>query len=125
MAVAMDALVSAPPEMEIHSVYRCARCGVESPERTCFIVPERRDPAPHDIRCITCEHTRLSTGMVEGTLGLLRAIFVPVLALVMMQRGLGDLTVFTLMGACVMAPLLTASSSSATCGRMGKLPKLG
>jgi len=91
--------------MDVRSVYRCARCGVESAERSCFIVPDPRDKSPHDTRCITCEQARVATTAVEGALGILRTIFVPVLLLVLIQRGLGELTVPILLATCFMAPI--------------------
>jgi Zn-dependent protease len=101
----MDVLATAPPRTELRSVYRCARCGVESAERSCFVVPEPHDKSPHDTRCITCEQARVATGAVEGALGILRTIFVPVMLLVLIQRGLGDLTVPILVATCFMAPI--------------------
>lgn len=101
----MDALVAPPQETEFRNVHRCARCGVESAESTCFVFPERYDKSPRDIRCITCEQRRVATGAVEGAIGLVRTIFLPVLLLVGIQRGLGDLTVPILLAACFMAPV--------------------
>jgi tetratricopeptide (TPR) repeat protein len=45
--------------------YRCARCGVESAERTCFVFPKRsHDPSRH-IRCVQCAVT-LGKSLVLG-----------------------------------------------------------
>ena len=105
IAAAMDVLATAPTRPEVHSVYRCARCGVESAERSCFIVPEPHDRPAHDTRCITCEQARVATSAVDGAIGIVRTIFVPVLILVLIQRGLGDLTVPILLATCLMTPV--------------------
>lgn len=39
---------------------RCARCGIESLERTCFIFPRACRTSSRDLRCITCEQSELS-----------------------------------------------------------------
>lgn len=101
----MDAAVIEPICTETLSRYRCARCGIESPESTCFVLPERHGKPPHDIRCIACERQRLSTTTLEGVMGILRTTFVPLLVLVAIERGLGDLTVPILLAACLMSPL--------------------
>ncbi len=101
----MDALVTTPPAAEVRNIYRCARCGVESAEHSCFVIPERHDKSPRDIRCITCEQSRLAMGTLEGLIGILRTTFVPVLILVVSQRGLGDVTLPVLLTTCLMAPV--------------------
>lgn len=101
----MDVLATTPPRTELRGVYRCARCGVESAEHSCFVVPEPNDKSPHDTRCLTCEQARVATGALDGALGILRTIFVPVMLLVLIQRGLGELTVPILLMTCVMAPI--------------------
>ena len=101
----MDALVTPGPELEVRSVQRCSRCGVESAELTCFIIPRTHGKPPRDIRCITCEQSRVATSSTEGAIDLVRTILVPVVLLVAIQGGLGDLTVPILIGTCLMAPV--------------------
>jgi len=60
---------------------RCARCGVESAERSCFFVPERHGKPPHYIRCITCEQRRLQTTVRRGFAGVLTVTLWPILIL--------------------------------------------
>ncbi|HVY81626.1 MAG TPA: site-2 protease family protein [Steroidobacteraceae bacterium] len=103
--LAMDVLATATPRTEARSLYRCARCGVESPERSCFVMPEPHAKAPLDTRCIICEEARLATGALDGAIGVLRTIFVPVMVLVLIQRGLGELTMSVLLVACLMTPI--------------------
>jgi hypothetical protein len=67
--------------------WRCARCGVESSERTCFIIPRRHGRPPRDIRCLTCEQRRLSTKSAGGAAGALGSILFPLVIL----GGLGGL----------------------------------
>jgi Zn-dependent protease len=105
IAAAMDVLATAPTRPEVHNAYRCARCGVESMERSCFIVPESHGPSPRDTRCITCEQAGVATSAIDGAIGIVRTIFVPVLILVLIQRGLGDLTVPILLATCLMTPV--------------------
>lgn len=40
------------------TLYRCARCGVVSSERTCFHFPTADGRGPRDTRCLTCEVER-------------------------------------------------------------------
>lgn len=101
----MDALVKAASPTEVRTVMRCARCGIESPEHTCFVFPQPADKSARDIRCITCEESRLATGAIDGALGLVRTIFVPLILLVAAQRALGELTIPVLLAACVMTPV--------------------
>lgn len=67
--------------------YRCGRCGVESPERSCFIIPERHSKPPHDTRCITCEQQRTKRSALEGVVALVLALSWPLLILAGSQRG--------------------------------------
>jgi hypothetical protein len=57
---------------------RCERCGIESVERSCFIVPERHAAGPHDTRCITCETSGLARSVpAQAASAFLVAIGVP------------------------------------------------
>jgi hypothetical protein len=105
----MDAVATSLPDTEIPQVYRCARCGIESAERTCFIVPEPHGKPPHDTRCVTCEAERLATGTLEGIVGLIGTIFIPLLVLIAIQRGLGEITLWTVLATCLMAPIAIAA----------------
>lgn len=58
---------------------RCARCGVQSPEPTCFIVPARHSKPPHYIRCLTCEQRRLAPTTAASIGAASFALFLPVL----------------------------------------------
>jgi Flp pilus assembly protein TadD len=62
---------SIPPASGTDGPLKCARCGVESLERTCFIVPGAYSKPPRDIRCITCEQRRLKPTTRQGILGLM------------------------------------------------------
>jgi hypothetical protein len=77
MATSAIAAANAPSD----SYFRCSRCGVESAERTCFIVPERYSKPPRDIRCITCEQRRLAPTARRSFAGLLTITLWPVFIL--------------------------------------------
>jgi hypothetical protein len=61
---------------------RCVRCGIESAERSCFIIPERFSKPPHDIRCITCERRRVIPSTGGNVVALIFALLWPLLFLV-------------------------------------------
>lgn len=61
--------------------FRCSRCGVESTERTCFIIPERYSRPPRDIRCVTCEQRRLKPTARRSFTGLVLINFWPLVIL--------------------------------------------
>jgi hypothetical protein len=69
------------------TLFRCARCGIESRERTCFIIPERYGKPPRDVRCLTCEQRRTAPTSARATAGFVLALFWPVFILAGSQRG--------------------------------------
>src|SRR5262249_1687152 len=50
-----DATVEPSATARSGASWRCARCGIESPERTCFVIPRGYSVPPQDARCMTCE----------------------------------------------------------------------
>ena len=60
--------------------YICARCGVQSPEPTCFVIPDPHSKPPRDTRCLTCEAESRNAAMprriVPALLGILFFPFV-------------------------------------------------
>ena len=90
---------------EAPTVFRCARCGVESAEPTCFVIPERYSKPPRDVRCITCEQRRLAPSTLLSITSLVTAIFWPLLLVAGFQRGQADLGLPSLLFACVLYPL--------------------
>ncbi len=51
----MDTEANSTPLPAGDNRWRCARCGIESAERTCFVIPPAHGKPPHDVRCVTCE----------------------------------------------------------------------
>jgi hypothetical protein len=85
---------------------RCSRCGVESAERTCFIVPERYSKPPHDIRCITCEQRRLKPTARQSFAGLLFITLWPVVILGRSVAESNGLYLAGLLCGCLLYPFI-------------------
>ena len=102
----MDAVVTAPTATDVAQKLRCARCGIESAEPSCFIVPGPYNKNPRDTRCITCEQHRLSIGVGEGITQFLRTMLLPLCALAVVEGGLNGITVWTVLAACCMGPIV-------------------
>ena len=75
-AKCMDSGEAKTQEPESGKVFHCARCG-ESPERTCFIIPEQYSRPPRDVRCITCEQRRLAPTTTRALLLIAASLFWP------------------------------------------------
>src|SRR5215831_999126 len=86
-------------------VLRCARCGVQSPERTCFIVPEQYSRPPRDVRCITCEQRRLTPTTTRALLAVFASVFWPLWLVVGLAPADVELGAPTLIFACLLYPL--------------------
>ena len=69
------------------ALFRCARCGVESPERSCFVIPERYSKPPRDTRCLTCEQQRQQPTTARGITAAVFSVFWPLFIFVGSQRG--------------------------------------
>ncbi len=74
-------------ESDSHVLFRCARCGVESLERTCFVIPERYGRPPHDTRCLTCEQRRVEPNAARGIAAVAVSLFWPLFILAGSERG--------------------------------------
>jgi len=85
---------------------RCSRCGVESAERTCFIVPERYGKPPRDIRCITCEQRRLKPSARRSFAGLLFVTLWPVVILGRSAAEANGLYLVGLLCGCFLYPFI-------------------
>jgi len=47
-------------------LFRCALCGVESPERSCFIFLNRHGRSPKNIRCVQCAQARRRSTLIQN-----------------------------------------------------------
>ena len=92
-------------EGEEQTVFRCARCGVESSERTCFTIPERYGRPPHDVRCVTCEQRRLTPSTAYAIASVAGTIVWPLVILAGAQRGSAELSLPALVFACFLFPV--------------------
>jgi tetratricopeptide (TPR) repeat protein len=101
----MDSGVEKTQEQELGKVFRCARCGVESSERTCFIVPEQYGRPPRDVRCITCEQRRLTPTTTRALLVVFGSVFWPLWLVVGLAPADVQLGAPTLIFACLLYPL--------------------
>lgn len=63
--------------------FKCARCGVQSSEPSCFIIPDRHGRPPHYTRCLTCEERRLVPTTVGSIAAVSFALFFPALIVVL------------------------------------------
>lgn len=70
------------------ALLRCARCGIESAERSCFVIPRRFGKPPHDTRCLTCEQRRTAPSLQRGLVAMVMTTFWPLLILTGSHGGL-------------------------------------
>jgi hypothetical protein len=96
-----------PPEPAKATVYRCTRCGVESAERECFIVPGRYARPPRDTRCLACEQARLVPNTQRSLRIALVSLLLPFVIYVGAGRGLTGLSAWVIVLVCVMQPVVT------------------
>lgn len=85
------------------TVFRCARCGVESAEPACFVIPGL-DDSPRYIRCVTCEERRLVPSAAYTLLVILGSIIWPLIYLVAFQKGLHEVGLPVVGFACLLYP---------------------
>jgi hypothetical protein len=83
--------------------HRCERCGVQSSEPTCFVIPERHSKRRKDVRCVMCEQARV-TRPARGIWGILSTTLGPVFILLVLQQGDVTLSVPILLGAFLLYP---------------------
>jgi hypothetical protein len=88
---------------------RCSRCGVESSERTCFIVPERYSKPPRDTRCITCEQHRLEPTARRSFRGLLTITLWPAFILAPSAAHANGWYLVGLLGGCLLYPFVVVA----------------
>jgi Peptidase family M50 len=62
--------------------HKCARCGIESSEPTCFVIPRRYAEGPTDTRCIACEVLWRNRRLPRRMAGVFLALVIIALALV-------------------------------------------
>jgi hypothetical protein len=86
-------------------LFKCARCGIESPERTCFVIPERYSKPPRDTRCVTCEGQRVRPSHARGITVAVFSIVWPLFLLAGAQRGSQHLQMASIILAAVFYPL--------------------
>lgn len=98
--------VESPPRAanEARTPLRCARCGVESAEPTCFVFPGPSG-SPPDIRCITCEQRRLVPSTAYTVIVVLGSIVWPLLYLAAFQKSQFELGLPVLVFACLLYPI--------------------
>jgi hypothetical protein len=101
----MDSGEGTTPPHELGKLFRCARCGVESAERTCFILPGQYSRPPRDVRCITCEHRRLAPSAAAALLILFASLIWPLWLVLGLAPANVDLGTPTLIFACLLLPL--------------------
>jgi hypothetical protein len=89
---------------EDQPILRCARCGIESAERTCFIVPGRHGRPPHDIRCVTCEQRRLTPSTTYAIFVVVGTIVWPLMLLEVVSGG-RELDLWTVLFALFLSPV--------------------
>jgi hypothetical protein len=103
---------------------RCARCGIESVEPSCFIIPERHSKPPHDIRCLTCEQRRVTPTTAGGVAAVVGTLFWPLFLLAGSQRGSSQpISLFAVLLAAVLVPaaILTHEVGHAIAGVLLRL----
>ena len=105
IARAMDAAVTPALTAEVEPKLRCARCGIESHEPSCFVVPESSRLRPRDLRCITCEGHRLAVGTLKGAWLFLKSSGTPLLILALIQHDLHIIEPLTVIAVCLMSPI--------------------
>jgi hypothetical protein len=105
IARVMDAAVTPVATAEVEPRLRCARCGIESHEPSCFVVPESSRPRPRDIRCITCEGHRLAVGPLKGAWLFVKSSGTPLLILALIQHDLHIVEPLTVIAVCLMSPI--------------------
>lgn len=88
--------------------HRCARCGVESIEPKCFVIPGPHDRPPRDVRCLTCEQARLTPDTLKSVRIAASALVFPIFVYVPLAHGFTELTFGILVGAIFLLPLATA-----------------
>lgn len=101
----MDSDVEQTQGREPGKVFRCARCGVQSSEPSCFIVPAQYSRPPRDIRCITCEQRRLTPSTTRALIVVFASIFWPLWLVVGLAPADVELGAATLVFACLLYPL--------------------
>ena len=79
----METVVEQSNSTEATGRLRCQRCGVESFEPSCFIVPEQYGKPPRDTRCITCEQARTQVGLSRTLF--MNAIYVTLIVCVVLR----------------------------------------
>lgn len=60
-------------------IYRCGRCGVESPERACFVFLRPHQNPPRDIHCLQCVIARRQSNVLGGALAAIFTLMSPLL----------------------------------------------
>jgi len=86
-------------------ILKCSRCGIESAEHTCFIVPDRYSKPPRDTRCLACEQRRVIPSRYVGVLSVLAVVFWPLAIVTMLLHGDADLRIPIILFACLSTPL--------------------
>lgn len=95
------------PASSARTIYRCARCGVESAERRCFVIPGSHDRPPRDTRCLVCDQARHTSDTVRNLRIAVGALAFPFFLYVMFAHGFTGLTVWIVLAGCLMQPLAT------------------
>ena len=107
----MDSEKSRTPGHQSGEVFRCARCGVESRERTCFILPgqysaaQYRQFVPWAVRCITCHQKRRAPYILRALFPLFASLLWPLWRAVGLLPADAELGVPTLIFAFLLFPL--------------------
>ncbi len=101
----MESVAAHPPREigEQQAPYRCARCGVESLERSCFVIPERFSARSGDTRCVTCEESHRSRVTAANLLTVLGALAWPFL--IVIHRD-GELTLPVMLFGILVSPVI-------------------
>jgi predicted DCC family thiol-disulfide oxidoreductase YuxK len=87
--------------------YRCARCGVESAEPKCFVIPRKYDRPPRDVRCLMCEQARRTPDTLKSLRIVGSALLFPIFVYVPIAHGVTGLTIWIVAVAALMQPLAT------------------
>lgn len=86
--------------------YRCARCGVESAERSCFVFLKPHQNSPQNIKCVGCVVAQHQANVFSSALSAISVLVSPLLYMYMGPWA-GDIHVPLLVGmalACLMYP---------------------